>query len=420
MVLFFLFLGGMGMFFRDRKQEQPKVNYVGLIASYETFADSTSFLKWVSERYGISVLEKIYDHLKNNMYDVSLWHKYTGLSYFVLQDYYWNRYETQDNVTVRKEKKDTVQIGYAGDVSLADNWDIMPFYKSRNKGMLGILSKGMLDRIQQMDWMIVNNEFVLSDRGVPMAGKLYTFRGASQNVQFYREMGVDMVTLANNHIYDFGEEAFLDTLSTLKKAAIPYIGAGKNSDEAKKPYYLIVNGYKIAFLNATRAEKYVLTPEASENKGGVFRCYDPTSFATQIQEIKKTSDYVVALVHWGTENTHQLEEVQQETGHLYIDSGADMVIGSHAHVLQGVEFYKGKLIAYNLGNFIFNDQNVDTGVLTWNLNDDGSSTFFFAPGRQKDCYTSLLEGKEASSLYQKLTEWSIHAQIIETGEIIEQ
>ena len=88
---------------------------------------------------------------------------------------------------------------------------------------------------------------------------------------------------------------------------------GYNIEEAMKPYYFIINGYKIAFVNATRAEKNIMTPEATETEGGVFRCYDPTNFSNVIKETKKNSDYVVALIHYGREDSHNLEDVQVES-----------------------------------------------------------------------------------------------------------
>lgn len=409
-------------FFKHNQSSSPdqKKDYVSSILSYDYNVFDKDFLEWIKSKYDVSVLKELDSRLKNNNYKDAFWHEMVGSSYVVLQDLYNDVYKNKDNVLVVEGKKDYVSIGFAGDVSLADNWAIMPYYNSRKKGVLGILSEGMISYMKKQDFMIINSEFAFSNRGSAMANKLYTFRAKPDNVKVYDEMGVDMVTLANNHVYDYGKEAFFDTLDTFDNANIPYIGAGANKSEAEDAYYLVINGYKISFLNATRAEKYILTPEALDSSPGVFRCYDPTRLSERIKEEKQISDYVVVIVHWGKENYHELEDVQLETGKLYIDSGADMVIGHHAHVLQGVEFYKGKLIAYNLGNFIFNSLNVDTGILNWNLNDTGESEFYFYPGRQKDCYTSEVTGDEAIVLYKKMTDWSINALFLEDGKIVEK
>lgn len=116
----------------------------------------------------------------------------------------------------------------------------------------------------------------------------------------------------------------------------------------------------------------------------------------------------------GKETYCTLEQVQKDSGKEYIDSVADLVVGHHAHVLQEVEFYKGKLIAYNLGNFIFNGHTVDTGILKWELDNSGESKYYFYPGIQSDCYT-----REAKNIYKKMTGWSINADFLEDGQIVE-
>lgn len=400
-------------------RESKKVDYVSSILSHKGASFEKEFLVWIEKNYDNDVLKKIYNKLKNNSYDEKVWHELTGNSYIVLKDLYSDLYKDRDDVTYISGKKDFISVGFAGDVSLADNWAIMPYYKSRNKGVYGILSKNVVGYMDSLDWMVVNSEFAFSNRGTAMSNKLYTFRANPGNVSIYDEMSVDMVTLANNHVYDYGETAFFDTLNTLKKHKLPYIGAGVNNTEAERAYYLVVNGYKISFLNATRAEKYILTPEATTNSPGVFRCYDPTKLSKRISEEKEKSDYVVVIVHWGKETYHELEDVQKETGKLYIDSGADMVIGHHAHVLQGVEFYKGKLIAYNLGNFIFNSLSVDSGILQWKLNNNGESEFYFYPALQSDCYTRDVSVDDAILLYKKMSNWSINATFLEDGKIVE-
>jgi len=420
LICFILLVSSICFFiFNNKKEITPEVDYVSSIMAYKESILDKDFLTWIGNNYSKEVLKSLDDSLKNGTYDKSVFHKLTGSSYIVLKDLYSKEYESRNDVTIIEGKKDKITIGYAGDVSLADNWAIMPYYNSRKKGVLGILSEDIVSSMKSLDWMIVNSEFAFSSRGKPIKNKQYTFRANPDNVKIYDEMGVDMVTLANNHVYDYGKDAFLDTLTTLKNANIPYIGAGKNNKEAESAHYLVINGYKIAFLSATRAEKYIMTPEATNDSEGVFRCYDPTRLSERIKEEKEKSDYVVAIVHWGRESTHKLENVQKQTGKLYIDSGADMVIGHHAHVLQGMEFYKGKLIAYNLGNFIFNSLTVDTGILTWSLDNDGNSEFYFLPCLQKNYRTSLVDKESALKLYKKISDWSINVSIDENGKLYE-
>lgn len=377
------------------------------------------FLTWIYQNYKIDSLKKINTYLDNNQYNETLWHNVTGNSYIVLNDLYQKAYDDMDNIKIIDKTKENT-ISFVGDVSLADNWYIMPKYDERNKGIYGILSEDTVKVMTDTDIMVINSEFTISDRGEKMPNKYYTFRASPKRIPIYNEMGADLLTLANNHVYDFGKDAFYDMLNSLNEYKIPYIGAGKNINEAKKPYYFILNGYKIAFINATRAEKYILTPEATENDGGVFRCYDPEPLKNLINDIKKNSDYVVVLIHWGKEDSHELEQVQIDTSKIYIDAGADVIVGTHAHVLQGIDYYNHKPIIYNLGDFIFNDETKDTGIFQIKLNDDGNMDYYFIPAKEENEYTKLLYDDEKQRVINNMNSWSGNASINKEGKITEK
>lgn len=104
------------------------------------------------------------------------------------------------------------------------------------------------------DIFYLNHEYCISDRGEPLEGKLYTFRAKPERMGLLKEMGTDLVSLANNHIYDYGRDAMMDTVDLLDQAGIPYVGGGRNSEEARRPVYFVVNGMKIGFVAATNAE----------------------------------------------------------------------------------------------------------------------------------------------------------------------
>lgn len=375
------------------------------------------FLSFVYDKYGEDALKLIATSFKDGSYNISMWHKFTGMSINVLNDYYNNVYENADNVKII-DAKGNVNLSFVGDISLADDWEIMPYYDSRGKGVYGILEKDVVDIMKSSDIMVANNEFTVSNRGSKIPNKYYTFRAKPERLAIYDEMGVDIVSLANNHAYDYGEEAFLDTLDSLKKYGIPYVGGGINISEAKKPYYFIANGYKIAFIGATRAEKFILTPEATGNTSGVFRAYDPSMLLDVISEVKKNSDFVILLMHWGKEDSHELEKVQIETGKKYIDAGVDLLIGSHAHVLQGMEIYNDKLIAYNLGDFIFNRETKDTGILSVDINDNGKMNYKFIPCFQKDFRTILLNGEEKIRVINDMQSYSINTSFSLDGTFV--
>lgn len=401
--------------FPKAKETKSIATSITNILSYEL--DETinnEFLTWISEEYTIEVLEQLENNLKLGTYTNQLWHELTGNSLIVLLDKYNNN--TSDRTQILELKNEEITISFVGDVSLADNWYIMPKYDERNKKVYGILSEEVVEIMTTSDIMVANNEFTISDRGEKMPGKYYTFKGSPERLSIYEEMGVDLVTLANNHIYDFGEVAFNDALDALEKYKIPYIGAGRNIEEAKRPYYYIIGGYKIAFVNATRAEKIILTPEATATTGGVLRCYDPTEFLNVISTAKKNSDYVIALVHWGKEDSTELEQVQLDTSKQYLDAGADIIIGSHAHTLQGIDFYNNKAIIYNLGDFIFNNETKDTGIFQLKIDEEGKFQYYFQPCLEKDEYTSLLSGEEKTRVLDKMRKLSPNITIEEDGQ----
>ena len=373
-----------------------------------------SFITWVGENYKGS-LNRLNKLLKDKDYDKSMWHEVTNNSYIVLNDLYNKKYDNMDNVKIIKSKKMST-ISFVGDVSLADNWFIVPIYDSRG-GISGVLGDKMLDIMKSSDVMIVNSEFTVSNRGSALPNKTYTFRAKPERLSIYDEMGVDMVTLANNHVFDYGLDAFNDMLDAFDEYKIPHIGAGHNIAEAKKPYYFIINGYKFAFVSATRAEKNIMTPGATDNTGGVFRCYDPTDMINLIKELRNECDYVIPIIHFGRENSHELETEQVSSAKAYIDAGADMVVGHHAHTLQGIEIYNNKPIIYNLGNFLFNNETIDTALFKVNLNNDGSVEYYIIPALQKDSKTEVLEGDERKRVINDINSWSINAKIDENGKI---
>ena len=374
------------------------------------------FLTWINENYEKGTLEKMEISLIEGTYNNTIWYSLTNNSLLVLKDKYNNI--SLDRTKTINSKKEEILLSFIGDVSLADDWYIMPKYDERGKGIYGILSEDIVNIMTSSDIMVANNEFTISNRGEKMPNKYYTFRGAPKRLSIYKEMGVNLVTLANNHIYDYVETAFYDALDSLEEYDIPYIGAGRNLNEAMQPFYYIVGGYKIGFVNATRAEKFILTPEATDTTGGVLRCYNPSRFISVIEETKKNSDFVIALVHWGKEDSSNLEDVQVETSKMYIDAGADLIVGTHAHTLQGIDFYNDKAIIYNIGDFIFNHETKDTGIFQLKIDDTGSFKYYFIPCKQKDKYTYLLNDSEKIRVLDKMRGLSPNVSITNEGEIL--
>ena len=283
-----------------------------------------------------------------------------------------------------------ITLGFAGDINLDETWTVMKHMRQKGKGIQGCIDPRQM---RSCDYMVLNNEFSISNRGKAMKGKAYTFRAPRRNVKLLQQLGVDAVSLANNHVYDYGERAFLDTLSALENNGIKYTGGGKDSKEAKKPVYFQSKGKTIAVIAATRAEKYILTPAAGKHSPGVFRTYDDTQYVRAIRRAKKKADVVIAFVHWGTEYSTKLESAQTSQAKDYINAGADVVVGAHTHCLQGVGYYKGKPIFYSLGNYWFNEKTLYTTLLLLTIRKNGSVEARMLPCLQSGRETHLLTGK---------------------------
>lgn len=411
------------IFFKNNENKiinkKSKINYVELVSDkLKNENIDRNFISWVDNNYKGS-LKKLNEILDKNEYKDTYWHDVTGNSFIVLNDLYNKKYESMDNVKIIESKGDST-LSFVGDVSLADNWAIMPEYDKRGKKVFGILSKEVVDTMNNSTLMVANSEFTVSNRGTPIKGKTYTFRAKPERLNIYYEMGMDLLTLANNHVYDYENDAFLDMLDAFDEYKLPHIGAGKNIEEAKKPYYFIINGYKIAFVNATRAEKNILTKGAEEDSPGVFRCYDSTNMENLIKEVRKESDYVISIIHFGKEGYHELEDEQIRSSKAYIDAGADVVVGHHAHTLQGIEFYNNKPIIYNLGDFIFNALEEETAMFQIKLKDNGEMDYYILPALQKNCYTDFLYGEDKQKLINNIISWGINADIDSEGKITER
>ena len=309
-------------------------------------------------------------------------------------------------------------IDFAGDINFDANVSVTKHMDTKENGILDCISPELVEEMNRADLMCLNNEFTYSERGEKLVGKKYCFRARPDRVENLKLLGVDIVKLANNHVYDYGKDAFLDTLEVLKGADIAYMGAGENLEEATTPVYREIQGKTVAFVAASRGEKNIFTPQATEDSPGILRCYDPSFFLEVIKEARENADIVLAYVHWGTEYSTVLEEAQIETAKLYLDAGADAIIGAHTHCLQGLEYYDGKPIFYSLGNFWFNNKTLDTMLLQLHFigDDDGFQIVpKIFPAVQSGCETILAEGEERERIFQALEEISIGVQIDEEG-----
>lgn len=328
-------------------------------------------------------------------------------------------YMEENNIyTAEPATPGQVTLAFAGDVLFDDHYAITGPVRGDGDISKGV-SPEVIERMQSADIMMLNNEFAYSDRGAPTEGKQFTFRARPETVSYLSDMGVDLVSLANNHAYDYGPEALTDTFDTLRGAGIPYVGAGRNISEARKPVYYIVGDIKIAFVSATQIERLDTpdTKEATEDSSGVFRCWNGERLLETIREADQNSDFVVAYIHWGTENVAELDWAQLKQAPELVDAGADLVIGDHPHCLQPIGVVGGVPVIYSLGNFWFNSKTLDTGMVEVVIDETGIVSYQFVPCLQSGCKTTLLEGTEKERVLSYMRGMSEGVRIDEEGYV---
>ena len=306
------------------------------------------------------------------------------------------------------------ELLFAGDIYLSDH--VLGAWQ-RGNGITGVLDDSFRQEIEESDIFMANQEFPFSNRGTPESDKQFTFCVPEDKVSILQAIGPDIVALANNHALDYGQEALSDTCRVLDEAGILHVGAGENLDEAKKLEIIEAGGRKFGFLAASR-----VFPKGSwaagENHGGMLTAYDSTVLLQEIKKAKEICDFLTVYLHWGIERNTEPEEYQRTMGQQYIDAGADLVIGSHPHVLQGIEYYKGKPIVYSMGNFVFGSSIPKTMLLSVTVPKEGEPSLVLIPGTSSGGYTrTLTEESEKQNFYQYMEEISFGITIDEKGRV---
>jgi poly-gamma-glutamate capsule biosynthesis protein CapA/YwtB (metallophosphatase superfamily) len=244
--------------------------------------------------------------------------------------------------------EDRIVIAAVGDIMLGGRAE--PFLKEFGPAypfgnIMSVLSRA--------DLVAGNLESAISLQGVPVPDKTFTLRVGPIATQTLLSGNIKVVSLANNHSMDFGPLALRDTLQYLDDAGILYTGAGLDIAQARVPAIVKIKGRTLAFLSYSLT--FPLDFYASQGKPGTAPGYADFVKA-DIEKVRPRADLVVVSFHWGAELMTAAKDYQIELGHQAVDWGADLVLGHHPHVLQELELYKGRLIAYSLGNFIFGSE----------------------------------------------------------------
>lgn len=232
--------------------------------------------------------------------------------------------------------------------------------------------------LRQGDITIGNLESPITRFGSEFKGKKFRFKSSPAAAVALRKAGFNHLSLANNHILDFGSDGLKETIANLDKLGITHAGAGPDLDSAREGSIISVKGVKIALLAYSLT--YPAQFYAAKNRPGTAPGHE-NHYRADIARARKSADYVVVSFHWGTECADFPKDYQKRTAHKAIDAGADVVLGHHPHVVQGIEYYKNGVVFYSLGNFAFSSQSkiADKSMIARITLDNGISSVEVIP-----------------------------------------
>ena len=309
-----------------------------------------------------------------------------------------------------------------GDATLFAVGDIMIGRQLRenysSNGISGILTDTLRSEMNQADVCIANEEFAFTTNEEEFPDKEYNYKLDPSLVSTFTDMGIDLVTLANNHALDYMEQGLVDSIETLKNAGIQYAGAGKGIEEASALRTFSVNGHTIGVLAASRVLPE-LTWSADEGtfETAMFSAYDPEKLYQAIEQADSQCDFLIVYTHWGQMNTTELTDYQTEQAHNYVEKGADLVLGAHPHIPQGIEYYNGVPIFYSLGNFMFTGNDGDQFALKVTIGPDSKPVCQLVPVTSEDGLTKEMTSDAAADFYDHMNSISNGASVGSDGMV---
>jgi len=263
------------------------------------------------------------------------------------------------------QASDTLKLLFGGDTYFGESYGVFETGASP-QGEPGIYEKsteGLSALARDAHWSIVNLEAPLT---LPLPGEgvkklILHWSNPDKSSSTLKSCGIKAVSLANNHTMDYGSQGLSNTLKTLEKWQIEYVGAGLNEEQAMKPLIKTfeLKGQKVTLIVLTGYhyrksydEKYGFYAEGTKAGVAILDIERTSQRITRLRE-RFPNGIIVVFPHWG-KNYEEVKKSQIKGAHKFIESGADIVLGHGPHMLQPIERYKGKWIVYSLGNFVFN------------------------------------------------------------------
>jgi poly-gamma-glutamate capsule biosynthesis protein CapA/YwtB (metallophosphatase superfamily) len=257
-----------------------------------------------------------------------------------------------------------VTLAFAGDVHFATK--LAPLLDHPRRALTSLQPY-----LGRADLAMVNLESSITTRGAPEP-KQFHFRAPATALEAVQSAGIDAVTMANNHAADYGSVGLADTLKAVQNSPIPVVGIGSDEQSAYQPHYLDVRGTTIALLAGTQVPDWTASHFAAHGPSpGVALALSPDRLVRAVRTAKKHADVVVVFLHWGTDYTTCPNPLQESTAKALAAAGASVIVGAHAHKLQGAGWMGSTYVDYGLGNFVWwrRQSAVETwtGVLTLTL-----------------------------------------------------
>jgi poly-gamma-glutamate capsule biosynthesis protein CapA/YwtB (metallophosphatase superfamily) len=230
------------------------------------------------------------------------------------------------------------------------------------------------------DLTAVNLETAVTSRGTPQP-KQYHFRTTGKAFSAIRAAGIDLVTMANNHVLDYGQAGLADTLAAARAARFPYVGIGVNARAAWAPYVTTIKGTRIAIIGVSQVGELASSWVATPTRPGEANAINTRRTLAAVRAAKKHADVVIVFMHWGTEGQACPDANQLSLAPRLAAAGASIIIGAHAHMLQGSGWLGHTFVAYGMGNFLWweHSYSTATGVLKLTLRPDAPLTAAFVP-----------------------------------------
>ena len=299
---------------------------------------------------------------------------------------------SQPTQTTPRPDRKPVVLAFGGDVH----------FEGVLESKLAADPSGMLDPIEPVfrraDLAVVNLETAVTTGGSPTA-KAFTFRTPATAFAALRGGGVDLASMANNHGLDFGVEGLRDSLAAAKRYRFPVVGIGLDDAQAYRPYRATVKGQRIAVIGATQVldDELISAWTAGPGKPGLASAKDVPRLIRAVSAVRTTSDTVVVFLHWGIELEQCPSADQRRLAKALVSAGADVVVGAHAHRLQGAGRLGKALVSYGLGNFVWygtSELSTQTGVLLVTVDGRRVLSYRWVPARIVDGVPRPLAGSE--------------------------